>query len=68
MGPGAFVYEDTNGRYWYLHSKNVVLRNGYEQKIYYFARVEDPQFGCDLPDGFEIVESGHSHMPLLKKS
>lgn len=68
MGPSSFSYTDAKGRDWYLHTKEVTLRNGHQQTIYYFAKVEDINFACDMPDGYVVIETSRTGMPVLKKA
>ena len=55
------------GETYYLHSKEVTLRGGRKQTIYYFARDERPN-ACDLPDGYEVMENSRTGLPMLKKA
>lgn len=60
-----FVYYGANGTEWYLHSKEVTLRNGYIQRIYWFAKQAGPET-CAMPDGKEVMETERTGMPVLK--
>ena len=55
------------GETYYLHSKDVTLRGGRKQKIYYFAR-EEKDNACDLPDGYTVMENSRTGLPMLKKA
>jgi hypothetical protein len=44
------------GETYILHSKEVTLRGGRKQRIYYFGR-EEKEGACDLPDGYEVIEN-----------
>lgn len=55
------------GETYYLHSKEVTLRGGRKQVIYYFAR-EAKSNACDLPNGYEVMENSRTGLPMLKKS
>jgi len=55
------------GETYYLHSKEVTLRGGRKQVIYYFARDERPN-ACELPGGYEVMENSRTGLPMLKKS
>ena len=52
----AYSHTNSKGVKYYLHSKDVTLRGGKQQTIYYFAKDERPE-ACDLPDGKEVVEN-----------
>ena len=55
------------GETYFLHSKEVTLRGGRKQVIFYFARDERPN-ACELPDGYEVLENPRTGLPMLKKS
>ena len=48
--------------------KEVTLKNGRQQTIYFFAR--DVRDGAldEVPAGYEVVETQRTGMPVLKKS
>ncbi|OGD65774.1 hypothetical protein A3F08_01685 [Candidatus Berkelbacteria bacterium RIFCSPHIGHO2_12_FULL_36_9] len=54
------------GETYHLHSKEVTLRGGRQQRIYYFAR-EEKDNACDLPAGYEVMENSRTGLPMLKK-
>jgi len=54
------------GETYILHSKEVTLRGGRKQRIYFFAR-EEKEGACDLPDGYEVIENSRTGLPMLKK-
>ena len=64
----AFSHENSKGQTYYLHSKDVTLRGGRLQTIYYFAREVKPGTIDALPEGKEIVENKRTGLPLLKGS
>ncbi len=55
------------GETYFLHSKDVVLRGGRKQTIYYFARVAKDN-ACDLPEGYEVMENSRTGLPMLRRS
>ena len=57
-----------SGRTYYLHSKNVTLRGGKRQTIYYFAGKAASNAVNTLPSGYRVIESQRTGLPLLKKS
>ena len=63
------VIELTNkkGDTYYLHSKDVTLRGGRQQTIYFFAR--DVRSGSldAVPAGYKVMETERTGMPVLKK-
>ncbi len=62
----AFTYVNSKGVTYYLHSKDVTLRGGKQQTIYYFAR--DVRDGAldEVPEGKEVMETKRTGMPVLK--
>ena len=53
--------EDLN----HLHSKDVTLKGGRNQTIYYFAK-DARSNACDLPAGKQVVESPKTGLPFVK--
>ena len=53
---------------YYLHMKEVTLKNGRRQTIYFFARdVRDGALN-EVPAGYQVVETERTGMPVLKKA
>ncbi len=63
----AFSTTNSKGTTYYLHRKNVTLRGGREQTIYFFAR--DVRDGAldQVPTGYMVSESRNG-LPVLKKA
>ncbi len=61
-------YEHTNskGVTYHLNSKNVVLRGGKEQTIYYFSKDKRPE-ATDLPAGFVVNENPRNGFLTVKR-
>ena len=55
------------GDTYFLHSKEVTLRGGRKQVIYYFAR-EQKENACDLPNGYEVMENSRTGLPMLRRA
>lgn len=64
----AFEFKNSKGTSYYLHSRVVELKGGRKQTIYYFAREIRPGALDSLPDGYKIVETPKTGMPILKKA
>lgn len=65
----AYSVTNSKGQTYYLHHKNVTLRGGRRQTIYYFARKEKDEGGlAAIPEGYKVVESKRTALPLLKKA
>jgi len=64
----AYEFKNSKGITYYLHSRVVNLKGGRKQTIYYFAREVRPGAVDSLPEGFKIVETPKTGMPILKKA
>ncbi len=63
----AFAYTNSKGQTYYLHTREVTLKNGRVQRIYFFARdVRDGALEA-VPEGYEVVETQRTGMPVLKR-
>jgi len=61
------VVSKKSGKTYYLHSKNVILKGGREQTIYYFAgQVKDGALDA-LPADRVVIENERTGLPMLKK-
>ena len=62
-----YSYTNSKGKTYILHTKNITLKGGREQTIYYFAK-EAKEGALDaVPDGYEVFESKNG-LPVLKRS
>ena len=64
----AYSHTNSKGVTYYLHQKDVTLRGGKQQRIYYFAKDERPEAIDDLPEGYEVVENPRNGFLTLKRS
>ena len=64
----AYSYTNKKGVKYYLHNKEVTLRGGRKQTIYYFARDVRPGAIDEIPDGYKVMETERTGMPVLKKT
>jgi hypothetical protein len=48
-----------------LHTREVKLRGGKIQRIFFFSK--DSSNSIDMPEGYEVIESKKTGLPLLKK-
>lgn len=62
------VRSQKTGETYYLHRREVTLRGGRRQTIYYFAR--DVRDGAvdELPEGYMTMENSRTGLPMLKKA
>jgi hypothetical protein len=65
----AFTHKNSKGDTYYLHAKDVTLRNGRQQRIFYFARSEkDGESLEQVPDGYAVGENQRTGLPFLSKA
>ncbi len=64
----AYKFTNSKGVKYYLHFKDVNLKGGRQQRIYYFARdIRDGVLEA-VPGEYKVVETERSGMPILMKS
>lgn len=68
MHMNAYAYTNSKGQTYYLHTKDVTLKNGRVQTIYFFARDVRPGALEAVPAGYEVLETAKTKLPVLKKS
>lgn len=57
-----------SGKTYYLHNRNVTLRGGRQQTIYFFAQdVRDGSLDA-VPAGYEVMENSRTGLPMLRKA
>ena len=61
------VVSKKSGTSYYLHTREVTLRGGRQQRIYYFAKAAGEGAVDDLPEGYVVSENPRTGLPLLKK-
>jgi hypothetical protein len=64
----AFSYTNAKGQVYYLHTREVTLKNGRKQRIYFFAKDQRDGHLEAVPEGYEVMETQRTGMPVLKKS
>lgn len=65
----AFAYTNAKGQVYYLNTKEVTLKNGRVQRIYYFSRdIREDSALEAVPEGMEVMETKRTNMPVLKRS
>ncbi len=65
---GTLPYTNSKGQTYYLHTREVKLKNGRVQRIYYFARDQRDGLLTEVPAGYMVIETKRTGMPVLKKS
>ncbi len=65
----AYAHKNSKGDTYYLHGKNVTLRNGRQQRIFYFARQEKQDEALnEVPSGYSVGENQRTGLPFLTKA
>lgn len=58
--------QNSKGVTYYLNTKEITLRGGRKQTIYFFSKdIRDT--GCDLPEGYEVVENPRNGFVTLRR-
>lgn len=69
MANNAFSYTNKKGQTYYLHTREVTLKNGRKQRIFFFARDVRPDAALEaVPAGYAVMETARTGMPVLKKA
>lgn len=65
----AYTHQNSKGQTYYLHAKDVTLRGGRQQRIYYFAKDERSGEAIDeVPAGMKVVENPRNGFLALKRA
>ncbi len=65
----AYSYTNKKGQTYYLHTREVTLKNGRKQRIFFFARDVRPEMALEsVPAGYTVMETQRTGMPVLKKA
>ncbi|MBU4203575.1 MAG: hypothetical protein KKD59_06450 [Acidobacteria bacterium] len=63
----AYEFTNSKGTKYYLHFKDVNLKGGRQQRIYFFARGIRAGSLDAVPDAYKVMETTRTGMPILKK-
>lgn len=63
----AYKHTNSKGVTYYLNSKQVTLRGGKQQTIYYFSKDERPATATDLPADREVNENPRNGFLTVSK-
>ena len=61
-----YSHTNSKGVTYYLNAKDVTLRGGKVQKIYYFSKDERPE-GTELPENMEVNENPRNGFLTVKR-
>lgn len=62
-----YSHRNSKGTLYHLNGKDVTLRGGKVQRIYYFSKDPRADTGCTLPDGFVVNENPRNGFLTLKR-
>lgn len=63
----AYSHKNSKGVTYYLNSKEVTLRGGKKQIIYYFSKDVRPEAVDDIPVGFVVNENPRNGFLTVKR-
>lgn len=63
----AYSHTNSKGVKYYLNSKDVTLRGGKNQRIFYFSKDERPEAVAALPDGMVVNENPRNGFLTVSK-
>ncbi len=63
----AFTHVNSKSQTYHLHMRDVTLKGGRIQRIYFFAREVKDGAIDELPEGYIVVENPRTGLPILKK-
>jgi len=64
----AYKHTNSKGVTYYLNSKEVKLRGGQNQVIFYFSKDERPEAVQELPAGMEVNENPRNGFLTVKRT
>lgn len=64
----AYSHTNSKGNTYYLHGKNVTLKGGRQQMIYFFGKEAKAGALDAVPAGYKIKESARTGLPILAKA
>lgn len=62
------VESKKSGKTYYLHAKEVTLRGGRKQTIYFFSQDVRPGALDAVPAGYQVMENARTGLPMLRKA
>jgi hypothetical protein len=63
----AYQHTNSKGVTYYLNCKEVTLRGGKVQTIYFFSKDERPETACDKPEDRVVQENPRNGFLTLKR-
>ncbi|MSQ40037.1 MAG: hypothetical protein EXR56_04020 [Chloroflexi bacterium] len=63
----AFSHKNSRGTEYYLHVRSRIVASGKQVDLYFFAKKPGAGAVAELPDGYKVIESERTGLPILKK-
>lgn len=63
----AYQHTNSKGQEYFLHMRDVTLKGGRVQRIYFFGRQAKEGAIDAMPAGYIVVENARTGLPILKK-
>lgn len=63
----TYQFTNSKGATYYLHGKDVTLRGGRSQRIYFFSKNQTDGAIDEVPAGFVVMESKRTGLPILTR-
>lgn len=63
-----YSYKNSKGVVYYLNTKEITLRGGRKQSIYYFSKDAGRAEACGMPEGKVVSENPRNGFLALKKA
>ncbi len=63
----AFSVTNRRQETYYLHARDIELRNHHAQRIYFFAKSQKDGVIDAVPEGYEVVENLRTGLPVLRR-
>lgn len=64
----GYTHTNTKGVTYYLNRKDVTMKNGRVQTLYYFSREQRPETACELPADRKVEENPRNGFLVLRKA
>ena len=63
----AYSHVNSKGTTYYLHSREVTLKGGRQQRIFFFAKEVKDGAIDEIPEGYIVIENTRTGLPILKR-
>jgi hypothetical protein len=63
----AYSYKNSRGQTYYLHSRKAGRGGTSNRDLFYFAKEAKENALDKMPEGYEVVESERTGLPILRK-